>query len=145
MSNATKINLDSASRVDVTCRKGDTFSLKLTITTAEGAAAFQATDVFLFEVRDSDTGELVSNTASPTAQFKKEVTASTDDATNKSISITVDAQTMKTMPSGLYVYDVEQKVVKESDLTTDLANPTVATLIFGTLKVNEDVSETSFS
>jgi len=39
---------------------------------------------------------------------------------------------MKTMPSGLYIYDVEQKTAA-----------VVSTLIFGTLKVNEDVSITA--
>jgi hypothetical protein len=38
------------------------------------------------------------------------------------------------MPAGLYVYDIEQKAASDSS---------VATLIYGTLKVNEDISETA--
>ena len=142
MSNATKINLDTSSRVDVTCRKGDTFSLRLTVTAADGiAVGFAAGDIFLFQVRDSDTGALVTNGADT---FSASVTA--DDAsaggindgagvTNTSlkyIDLSVSAAIMKTMPSGLYVYDVEQK-----------SAAVVSTLIFGTLKVNEDVSITA--
>lgn len=130
MSNATKINLDTSSRVDVTCRKGDTFSLRLTVTASDGVTVgFADGDVFLMEVRDSDTGELVSNGS---ANFAATVTASDTDASNKYIDFTVAHTVMKTMPSGLYVYDVEQK-----------SGAVVSTLIFGTLKVNEDVSITA--
>ena len=132
MSNATKINLDTASRVDVTCRKGDTFSLRLTVTDSAGAAGFAAGDIFLFQVRDSDTGSLVANDSSDS--FAKSVTAAGGDVTNKYVDIKVTAAVMKTMPSGLYVYDVEQKLA---------SNDSVSTLIFGTLKVNEDVSITA--
>lgn len=135
MSNATKINLDTSSRVDITCRKGDTFSLRLTITNAAGdAAGFAANDVFLFEVRDSDVGSLVSNGS---ANFTATVTANSgdvDDVANKYIDFTVAATVMKTMPAGLYVYDIEQKSASDNS---------VATLIYGTLKVNEDISETA--
>ena len=142
MSNATKINLDTSSRVDVTCRKGDTFSLRLTVTAADGiAVGFAAGDIFLFQVRDSDTGDLVTNGADT---FSASVTADVANAggindgagvTNTSlkyIDLSVSAAIMKTMPSGLYVYDVEQK-----------SAAVVSTLIFGTLKVNEDVSITA--
>tara|TARA_R110000851_G_scaffold20111_1_gene61060 strand:- start:213 stop:641 length:429 start_codon:yes stop_codon:yes gene_type:complete len=142
MSNATKINLDTSSRVDVTCRKGDTFSLRLTVTAADGiAVGFAADDIFLFQVRDSDTGDLVTN---GTDTFSASVTADVANAggindgagvTNTSlkyIDLSVSAAIMKTMPSGLYVYDVEQK-----------SAAVVSTLIFGTLKVNEDVSITA--
>lgn len=133
MSNATQINLDTSSRVDITCRKGDTFSLRLTITNAAGdAAGFVADDVFLFEVRHSDIGGLVQNTDDTPASFTATVTADSNDVTAQYIDLTVAASVMKTMPSGLYVYDVEQK-----------SGSNVSTLIYGTLKVNEDISETA--
>jgi len=113
----------------VTCRKGDTFSLRLTVTKADGTAAFASGDIFLLQVRDSDTGDLVSNGS---ANFAATVTASNTDVSNKYIDFTVAHTVMKTMPSGLYVYDVEQK-----------SAAVVSTLIFGTLKVNEDVSITA--
>lgn len=127
---AKKINLDTASRVDVICRKGDTFKLKLTITDSDGDANFAENDVFLFEVRESDTGSIVQNTSSE--DFSDSHTATSDEATAKAITLEVSASVMKTMPAGLYVYDVEQK-----------SGSTVTTLIYGTLKVNEDVSITA--
>jgi len=142
MSNATKINLDTSSRVDVTCRKGDTFSLRLTVTAADGiTVGFAADDIFLFQVRDSDTGDLVTNgsdTFTATVVADDTHQGGIDDGqgvTNTSlkyIDLSVSAGVMKTMPSGLYVYDVEQK-----------SGAVVSTLIFGTLKVNEDVSITA--
>jgi len=129
---ATNINLDTSQRVDITCRKGDTFSLRLTVTDADGNANFEADHVFLMEVRDSDTGDLITNGS---ANFAITETADAADVTNKYVDLTLDAATMKTMPSGLYVYDVEQK--------TDDATPVVSTLIYGTLKINEDIAITA--
>jgi len=138
---ATKINLDTSERVDITCRKGDTFSLRLNITNADSTVGFAANDVFLMEVRYSDTGAPVTNGSST---FSASVTA--DDAsaggidangeTNTSlkyIDFTIAHTVMKTMPSGLYAYDIEQKS----------ATGVVTTLIYGTVRVIEDVSETA--
>jgi len=139
---ATKINLDTSERVDITCRKGDTFSLRLNITNDDGTVGFAANDVFLMEVRDSDTGDLVTN---GTNTFSASVTADDNTAggindsagtTNTSlkyIDFTIAHTVMKTMPSGLYAYDVEQKS----------ATGVVTTLIYGTVRVIEDVSETA--
>ena len=132
---STKINLDTSQRVDITCRKGDTFSLRLTVTDADDAANFEAGHIFRMEVRDSDTGDPVANTADPAVNFTITVTADDDDVTAKYVDLTLSADTMKTMPSGLYVYDVEQK--------TDDSTPVVSTLIYGTLKINEDITITA--
>jgi hypothetical protein len=129
---ATKINLDTSERVDITCRKGDTFSLRLNITNADDTVGFTAGDVFLMEVRNSDTGNPVANTSDPVVEFVITVTADSDDVTAKYIDLTLAATTMKTMPSGLYAYDIEQK-----------SGAVVTTLIYGTVRVIEDVSETA--
>ena len=129
---ATKINLDTSERVDITCRKGDTFSLRLNITNADDTVVFTAGDVFLMEVRNSDTGNPVANTSDPVVEFVITVTADSDDVTAKYIDLTLAATTMKTMPSGLYAYDIEQK-----------SGAVVTTLIYGTVRVIEDVSETA--
>jgi len=136
---ATKINLDTSQRVDITCRKGDTFSLRLTVTDANGDAGFANGDTFLMEARDSDTGSLVANTSS--VDFQIEVVVDDSDSSNPAdtdtgtVDFTLSAATMKTMPSGLYVYDIEHET----------SSGVIATLIYGTLKVNEDVSETLVS
>jgi hypothetical protein len=133
---ATQINLDTSQRVDITCRRGDTFSLRLTLTDSSTppVASFAQTDVFLMQVRDADTNdEATIMSASPT----------TPDPTVQSyVDFTIDAVTMKAVASGLYVYDIEQET---NPAAVDGVTPAsvVTTLIYGTLKVNEDVSITA--
>ncbi len=137
---ATKINLDTSERVDITCRKGDTFSLRLTITDSSTppVVGFSDGDTFLMEVRDSDTGSLVANTADPVVNFQVEVVVNESNIPNPAdtdtgtVDFTLSAATMKTMPSGLYVYDIEHET----------SAGVIATLIYGTVRVIEDVSET---
>jgi hypothetical protein len=145
---ATKINLDTSQRVDITCRKGDTFSLRLTLTdnSSPPVASFKNADVFKMEVRTSDLGDsdsdIVENGSNTDFSIVK--TASSTDVTAGFVDLSLAASVMETMPSGLYVYDIEQKVVKDNqDPPQDLADPTVATLIHGTIKINEDVTITS--
>ena len=51
----SKVNLDVADRLDITCRKGDTFELSLTLKDSAGTALPLVTDeyTFLMEVRKS--------------------------------------------------------------------------------------------
>ena len=55
-----------------------------------------------------------------------------DADTTGIVKFFVGADTMATIPSGIYVYDIEMTDVSENDKVT--------TLIYGTFKVNEDVS-----
>jgi len=125
---ATQINLDTSQRVDITCRRGDTFSLRLTLTDATDPSlgSFLATDSFLMQVRDADTNDTA------TVIDVAPVTGVDPTATTH-IEFTVAASVMKDVLSGLYVYDIEQE--------TDTG--VVVTLIYGTFKVNEDVSITT--
>jgi hypothetical protein len=145
---ATQINLDTSQRVDITCRKGDTFSLRLTLTdnSTPPVASFKVADVFKMEVRDSDSGDADSNIIknAGNVDFAISKAADANDVTAGFIELTLSASTMETMPSGLYVYDIEQKVIKDDqDPPQDLADPTVVTLIYGTIKINEDITITS--
>ena len=145
---ATQINLDTSQRVDITCRKGDTFSLRLTLTdnSTPPVASFKVADVFKMEVRDSDIGDADSNIIenATNVDFAISKVADADDVTAGFIELTLSASTMETMPSGLYVYDIEQKVMKDDQVPPqNLTDPTVVTLIYGTIKINEDVTITS--
>ena len=48
-----KVNLDVSEKVDITCRRGDTFSLSLTFTDSDGSPLLLLTDgySFLMQVR----------------------------------------------------------------------------------------------
>ncbi len=122
---ATTINLDTSQRVDIICKRGDTFSLRLTLTDSDGAASFESTDTFLMQVRDADTNDTSTELST---------TPTTPDPTSQTyIDFTFSAATMKAVESGLYVYDIEQET----------SSGVVTTLIYGTFKINEDVAITA--
>ncbi len=126
------LNLDRSQRLDLICRKGDTFTLNLELKD-ENNVALDLNDqrnkyTFKMDVRPSDTSEL--NIVDVTPKISVD--------TPGLVTFSVDADNM-TMDSGLYVYDIQQT-------RTDGATSTVLsvdTLIYGTFKVNEDVTTDS--
>jgi len=126
------LNLDRSQRLDLICRKGDTFTLNLELKD-ENNVALDLNDqrnkyTFKMDVRPSDTSEL--NIVDVTPKISVD--------TPGLVTFSVDADNM-TMDSGLYVYDIQQT-------RTDAATSTVLsvdTLIYGTFKVNEDVTTDS--
>jgi hypothetical protein len=122
------VNLDISSRLDITCRKNDTFSLDLNVKDASGTAIDLSLYEFKMEVRSStdDSGTPVVASANVTA------TKNADSTTGK-LNLKVSATNMN-ITAGTYVYDLQ---------TTLLASPnTVQTWLFGTFTVNEDVTIT---
>jgi len=115
---AKTINLDASQRVDIICKKGDTFNLELTIKNDSGDPNVSGS--YKMEVRPSD-----DNTGTATLSIDGVV----DELTGV-VSFTKDATAMGGLISGLYVYDIEN---------TD-SSSNVSTLIYGTFKVNEDVT-----
>jgi hypothetical protein len=152
---AKTINLDTAQRVDVVCRKGDTFDLTLTLkdTASTPASIVADADTFKMEVRTTDdagdaysSGDAViilsteDDANSDTKQIIVKDSAGTtlDDSTvgvadtDGVVRFTVTSSNMGLTLSGLYVYDIEMTDNSNSDKVT--------TLIYGTFKINEDVS-----
>lgn len=115
------INLDIAKRVDITCRKGDTFSISLTFTQENGDDLDVSNHAFKMAVKESDTsvGDVIS-----TSEFTYTV-----DPANV-LTILCQYGTMESKSSGYYVYDLQSK---EGSI--------VRTWIYGIFKINEDVSE----
>lgn len=141
---AQQINLDTAQRVDITCRRGDTFDMSLTIQDAAGATALAADDTFKMEVRVADTNDtaygttagdsndnIILSTLDPSSGATKQITFDLTGHATGVVTFTTTAAIMLTRPSGLYVYDIEM---------TDTSEAKVTTLIYGTFKINEDVS-----
>lgn len=126
---ATSVNLDIASRVDITCRKGDTFTLELTFKDEDGEVIDLSTGYeWVMQVRESDTSS------------SSEISGDSDDDNdngfgfvgdaNGVLTITSPASTMATIDGGIYVYDLQS-----------VQGSTVVTWMYGVFKVNEDVSE----
>lgn len=114
------INLDIAKRVDVTCRKGDTFTISLTFTEANGDVMDVSNHAFRMAVKETDTS---SSDVISTSEFSFEV-----DPANI-LKITCEYNVMETKTAGVYVYDLQSK---DGD--------TVRTWIYGIFKINEDVA-----
>lgn len=138
---AQTINLDVAKRVDIICRKNDTFELVLTIKDDTGASSVADSDGFKMQVRtdDEDDGTPLMNglrvensgagstTSGTPGNIVITLNSTTGTATFKCIASDMD------LNSGLYVYDIQH-------LDYDESNPKTTTLIYGTFKIVEDVT-----
>lgn len=127
----TSVNLDIAKRVDITCRRGDTFSLEFIVKDADGVAlnvTTPGTYTFKMEVRVTDTtGDpaTISTTGSTATGFN---ILGTDEGV---VTVTSSATFMAGVESGLYVYDLQATKVDDSS---------VQTWFYGIFKINEDVA-----
>lgn len=127
---ATSVNLDIAKRVDIECRKGDTFDLEFVVTGADGNALDVTTPTaftFNMEVRETDTepSSIIATTGEASTGF-----AITGDSLGV-VQVTSAASMMATLSSGLYVYDLQ---------ATDQSDSSVRTWFYGVFQINEDVT-----
>jgi hypothetical protein len=119
------LQIDQAQRVDIVCRRGDTFKMVLNVTSSTGAPVnvTPATSFnYKMEVRETDTatGTII---ASGSFVFSGTVSGV--------LTVTVSSTVMAAVDSGLYVYDLQ---------TTRVSDSFVQTWIYGTFKINEDVT-----
>lgn len=115
------INLDTAKRVDITCRKGDTFTISLTFTDENGDDMPVDTHFFKMAVKETDTSvdDVISFD-----EFSYEI-----DPGNV-VTVTAQYDVMETKEAGVYVYDLQSK-----------DGLVVKTWIYGIFKINEDISQ----
>ena len=118
---ATQINLDNSTRVDITCRKGDTFTLEFTFSDDAGAALDLTSYVWKMDVKETDTssGDIIPDTSFTYVGTAQGV-----------LTISATAAVMAAAEGGLYVYDLQSNV-----------SGAVKTWVYGIFKINEDVSE----
>ena len=118
----TSINLDTSQRVDITCRKGDTFSLIVTFTDADGDALDLSSGYdWKMDVKDTDTSS---------SDIIADDSFSYSGNSSGQLTITASAATMASVTSGTYVYDLQSSVAG-----------VVKTWLYGIFKINEDISE----
>ena len=143
---AKKVTLDIAQKLNITCRRGDTFRLSLTLKDADGDPLTLATSNYRFvmQVRDSaksdgESGLILSTiygrpiNADPATGTIEAMGPDATDNVNDSgiVDIIIPDTVMRAVPSGRYVYDL-QYVINETTHTT---------ILEGAFVVNEDVSE----
>jgi hypothetical protein len=149
---ASKVNLDVAETLDITCRRGDSFELSLTLKDSSDTALQLETlgYEFLMDVKGARSVQQNRTVARPViaSSAKSKSTTSVTRADGTSIDeltngfvfsagtdaglviVTATADVMKEMPVGKYTYDIQQKV-----------GETVTTILKGSFKVNEDISD----
>lgn len=119
------VNLDTAARLDIVCRKGDSFQLVLDFGTTVPTSGWKM-DV---ETADDGGSSILADTIFAYA-------VSDGDDTNSKLTIEASAAEMAAVSSGLYVYDLQNT---DTSTTIDSASK-VKTYIYGTFKINEDIS-----
>ena len=138
---ANKLNLDRSQRVDIVCRKNDTFSLKLKIEDNSGVAVDLSSDwEFNMDVRHADTDNKVDTNRIMSTQITVDDPGHIDADTATSgdsgeVIFTCKAEDMD-VASGLYVYDIQQ-------VDTSADTNIVETILYGTFQINEDVTITA--
>lgn len=118
------VNLDSASRLDVVCRKGDSFRLALEF----GQSMPTTVSEYSFQIANSNDEAAIA-----AATFS--ITVTDGDATDSLVTVTSAAATMAGITAGLYVYDLD---VDDSAGIRFEAGDT-KTLLYGTFKVVDDI------
>ena len=118
---ATQINLDNSTRVDITCRRGDTFTLEFTFTDDAGDAIDLSSYTWKMDVKETDTssGDIIADDS---------FTYSGNNSGELTVSAT--ATVMAAVSGGTYVYDLQST-----------NGGVVKTWVYGIFKVNEDISE----
>ena len=97
---ALKANLDIAQRLDITCRKGDTFELIITITDSTGAALDLTTYTdFELDVRPTDEDAGTPALTFVNADFSKTATGV--------LTATKSYSDMESVEAGTFVYDLQ--------------------------------------
>lgn len=120
------VNLDTSARLDIICRRGDTFDLVVDFNTSLSSYADTA---WKMQVRDTDT-----NNSTDAADILIDVSGASSDVSTTGFSVSGEELTIRItnsdmdVESGLYVYDLQ---------TTATG---VTTWLHGEFKIVEDIT-----
>lgn len=120
---ATQANLDIAQRLDITCRKGDSFQLLFNVKDADGALVdFTTFTDFQMDVRETD-----DDTGTPILEFLNADFVGTAEGT---LTASKSFSDMAAVQSGTFVYDIQ---------VTD-GNAVRTTWFYGLFTIIDDVT-----
>jgi hypothetical protein len=118
------VNLDTAARLDIICRKGDSFELTVEFSNTEDLPAVAGDASYSMEVRTSDDNNAGAAFAALTVTRPE----------GKKLKI-VGSPSVMNKEAGLYVYDIQYR-----DASSENSSTTVTTYLFGTFEIKEDVT-----
>tara|TARA_R110002167_G_scaffold53504_1_gene153357 strand:+ start:81 stop:497 length:417 start_codon:yes stop_codon:yes gene_type:complete len=135
---ANRVNLDISERLDITCRKGDTFSLTVTLKDSSGTALALVTDAYSFLMQVWGYSSRSKDPVLGSVNLGKKVDHSfesfvIDDLGN--VTITATATTMRGVKPGKYTYDLQYVLPTTSGVDTH------TTILRGSFIVNDDISK----
>ena len=158
---ASSVSLDTSEVLNITCKKGDTFSITLTLKNSAGTALTLSTSnyEFLMQVKSETlsrrnkkvSSSLVLSTPNAAAKNQKRVgkgpntkplnvtgelnfeAPTVDDSGN--VTIEASADTMSQISSGTYSYDIQYILPSTTGLDTH------KTILRGRFVVNADITE----
>jgi len=119
------VSVDISNRLDIVCKRGDTFELNLEFGVAMPNHGVSGT--FEMKVATSDTATPETLTIS--------YVSSNGEASNSKLAITSAANEVGALSPGLYVYDLQVTDTNGVRFTAG----SVKTLLYGTFKVNDDI------
>ena len=127
-----KISLDVAEKLDITCRRGDTFDMFLTLKSNSGVGLALETDSYAFfmQVRKRNKARdliMGSTTTGETATINFEFKDADDSG---QVRIFCSDSNMRSVDPGRYFYDLQYKV-----------GGTTKTFLKGSFILNDDVSK----
>ena len=145
---SNKVNLDTSEQLDITCRQGDTFNLTLTLKDSSGNALALSTDSYEFVMQVWSTskrngapliasinrglkGQNLKTIEIPGSAYFEEFVV--DNSGN--VTITASATTMRSVPAGRHLYDLQYILPTTSGVDTH------TTVLRGTFTINEDVTK----
>jgi len=117
--NATNVNLNNASKVNICCRRGDTFKLEANIKDANGDPLDLTLYTYKMEIREYDNGPVVIPSTDIT------ITGSSEG-----LLLIVIAAADMIVDAGTYVYGLQ---------TTLIADGTIETWLYGTIDIVQDI------
>jgi hypothetical protein len=148
---ASRISLDTADKLDIVCKRGDTFMLQLRMKDSNGVPIQLATlgYTFLMQVRDpnevilvedngtSAKGKVILSTPDAKEVVSKdgrpETNLSFEDITvddNGNVTIIANNNVMKQINPGRYIYDIQS-----------VSSGVYKTIVRGSFVVNDDITQ----
>ena len=145
---ASKVNLDVSEVLDITCRQGDTFELTLTLKDSSGSGLNLSTDKYSFVMQVWPSNRRGSNPLiATTEKGLKGRNLNTEELPgaayfepfvvddNGNVTIKATAATMRNVPAGRHVYDLQFILPTASGVDTH------TTVLRGSFVINEDVTK----
>jgi len=163
---ANTLNLDRSQRLDVVCKRGDTFKMNLELKDENGVnidlngaydGSVITTPIYAFkmQVRNADTDDGAGQGGANGYLIEAWAAVANRDSTlltylnpTNLATFTIVHGTMDDLNSGVYVYDIEKRLFNalgsidwDDTSSINLGTPNdVETILYGVFTVNEDIT-----